>query len=214
MIGAHGRACGMNDSPLPVVTQPSPMGEVTVIGAHGRACGMNDSPLPWSRDPPRGATSPTGWPMREGWNREDAKVWGWFRGRHRRLHRGAPTLGTRATGIGVRALRGSRARRARASVRTPAARLARLQGHKARMRLPARPRRRGYPGGRIKCVDRLLPIHKAQLLTYLRLTRLQTGLLVNFHETVLKNGLRRLVSLASSRLPVNLPNPHDHSRDL
>jgi GxxExxY protein len=44
----------------------------------------------------------------------------------------------------------------------------------------------------IKCVDRLLPIHQAQLLTYLRLTTLQTGLLVNFRQTVLKNGLRRL----------------------
>jgi GxxExxY protein len=64
----------------------------------------------------------------------------------------------------------------------------------------------------IKCVDGLLPIHKAQLLTYLRLTKLQTGLLVNFRETVLKNGLRRLIlspDFASSRLPVNLPAPPD-----
>jgi GxxExxY protein len=45
----------------------------------------------------------------------------------------------------------------------------------------------------IKCVDQLLPIHKAQLLTYLRLTKLGTGLLVNFRETVLKHGLRRLI---------------------
>ena len=44
----------------------------------------------------------------------------------------------------------------------------------------------------IKCVDRLLPIHHAQLLTYLRLTELPTGLLVNFREAVLKDGLRRL----------------------
>jgi GxxExxY protein len=44
----------------------------------------------------------------------------------------------------------------------------------------------------IKCVDRLLPIHSAQLLTYLRLTKLQTGLLINFREAALKNGLRRL----------------------
>jgi GxxExxY protein len=63
----------------------------------------------------------------------------------------------------------------------------------------------------IKCVDQLLPIHRAQLLTYLRLTGLPTGLLVNFHETVLKNGLRRLTispAFPSSRLPVNsLPGP-------
>jgi GxxExxY protein len=37
----------------------------------------------------------------------------------------------------------------------------------------------------IKCVDRLRPIHKAQLLTHLRFTKLQTGLLVNFRGTVL-----------------------------
>jgi GxxExxY protein len=59
----------------------------------------------------------------------------------------------------------------------------------------------------IKCVDRLLPIHAAQLLTYLRLTRLQTGLLVNFRETVLKSGLKRMIlspGFVSSRLRVNL----------
>jgi GxxExxY protein len=68
----------------------------------------------------------------------------------------------------------------------------------------------------IKCVDRLLPIHQAQLLTYLRLTTLQTGLLVNFRETVLKNGLRRLTitpNFPSSRLPVNLSKPRDGSQD-
>ena len=58
----------------------------------------------------------------------------------------------------------------------------------------------------VKCVDRLLPIHEAQLLTYLRLTGLQTGLLVNFRASVLKHGLRRMTLSAdfpSSRLPVN-----------
>ncbi len=44
----------------------------------------------------------------------------------------------------------------------------------------------------IKCVDRLLPIHEAQLLTYMRLRGVGTGLLINFRETMIKNGLRRL----------------------
>ncbi len=44
----------------------------------------------------------------------------------------------------------------------------------------------------IKCVDRLLPIHQAQVITYLRLTGLPVGLLINFRETALKNGVRRL----------------------
>ena len=58
----------------------------------------------------------------------------------------------------------------------------------------------------IKCVDRLLRIHEAQRLTYLRLTGLKTGLLVNFHESVLKDGLRRLTlrpTFPSSHLPVD-----------
>jgi hypothetical protein len=38
----------------------------------------------------------------------------------------------------------------------------------------------------------LAPIHEAQLITYLRLTGCPTGLLINFNEVLLKNGLRRL----------------------
>jgi GxxExxY protein len=45
----------------------------------------------------------------------------------------------------------------------------------------------------IKSVERLIPIHEAQLITYLRLTGLQVGLLLNFNSDVLKNGIRRLV---------------------
>ena len=44
----------------------------------------------------------------------------------------------------------------------------------------------------VKAVERLAPIHEAQLLTYLRLGRYQTGLLINFHAETLKRGLRRL----------------------
>jgi len=45
----------------------------------------------------------------------------------------------------------------------------------------------------LKAVEKLLPIHEAQLLTYLRLTRTHTGLLVNFNVRLLKNGLKRMV---------------------
>jgi GxxExxY protein len=44
----------------------------------------------------------------------------------------------------------------------------------------------------LKCVDDLLPIHQAQLLSYLRLSRIKTGLLINFHVPVLKRGIKRL----------------------
>ena len=45
----------------------------------------------------------------------------------------------------------------------------------------------------VKSVEKLLPVHEAQLLTYLKLTGKRTGLLLNFHSAVLKDGLRRLV---------------------
>jgi GxxExxY protein len=45
----------------------------------------------------------------------------------------------------------------------------------------------------IKAVEKLLPIHEAQILTYLRLSRVRTGLLINFNSVVLKDGLRRFV---------------------
>ena len=43
----------------------------------------------------------------------------------------------------------------------------------------------------IKSVERLLPVHSAQLLTYLKLTPYHLGLLVNFNEPALKYGIRR-----------------------
>jgi GxxExxY protein len=45
----------------------------------------------------------------------------------------------------------------------------------------------------LKTVERLLPIHEAQLLSYLKSTGLRVGLLVNFHHEVLSKGIRRLV---------------------
>ena len=45
----------------------------------------------------------------------------------------------------------------------------------------------------LKTVDRLLPIHDAQMLTYLRLSKIRTGLLLNFNAVLLKDGVRRLV---------------------
>ena len=45
----------------------------------------------------------------------------------------------------------------------------------------------------VKAVERLLPIHDAQILSYLRLGGYKTGLLLNFHTTVLKDGIRRFV---------------------
>ena len=45
----------------------------------------------------------------------------------------------------------------------------------------------------IKCVETVLPIHQAQILTYMRLARVPIGLLMNFNVTKLQNGIRRFV---------------------
>jgi GxxExxY protein len=45
----------------------------------------------------------------------------------------------------------------------------------------------------VKSVERCVPIHEAQLLTYLKLSGLRVGLLLNFNVRVLKEGLKRLV---------------------
>jgi GxxExxY protein len=44
----------------------------------------------------------------------------------------------------------------------------------------------------LKACERLEPIHEAQLLTYLKLTGIKLGLLINFNVPVLKEGIRRL----------------------
>jgi GxxExxY protein len=48
----------------------------------------------------------------------------------------------------------------------------------------------------IKCVDVISPIHKAQVLTYLRLSAIPVGLLINFHVAKLMDGVRRLINPA------------------
>jgi GxxExxY protein len=45
----------------------------------------------------------------------------------------------------------------------------------------------------LKAVDKPLPVHEAQLLTYLRLSKTRVGLLLNFNVPVLKDGLKRMV---------------------
>lgn len=45
----------------------------------------------------------------------------------------------------------------------------------------------------VKAVERLLPIHEAQILTYLRMSGRKIGLLMNFNAATLKEGLRRFV---------------------
>ena len=45
----------------------------------------------------------------------------------------------------------------------------------------------------VKAVDRVAPVHHAQVMSYLRASGMRAGLLVNFNEATLKDGLRRIV---------------------
>ena len=53
----------------------------------------------------------------------------------------------------------------------------------------------------LKTIEKILPVHEAQLLTYLRLSGLERGLLFNFNSVPLKSGIRRLNK--SNPLPVS-----------
>jgi GxxExxY protein len=46
----------------------------------------------------------------------------------------------------------------------------------------------------LKCVEKILPVHEAQMLTYLKLSKIKVGLIINFYTAVLKNGIKRIVS--------------------
>ena len=46
----------------------------------------------------------------------------------------------------------------------------------------------------LKCMDTLLPIHKAQLLTYLRLSNKPIGLLLNFKVVHMRDGIQRILN--------------------
>jgi GxxExxY protein len=46
----------------------------------------------------------------------------------------------------------------------------------------------------IKAIERVLPVHEAQLLSYLRLTNLKLGLLINFNVRLLRDGIRRIAN--------------------
>jgi len=46
----------------------------------------------------------------------------------------------------------------------------------------------------LKTVSKLLPMHEAQLLTYLKLSRYRLGLLLNFHVPLMREGIKRMVN--------------------
>ena len=61
----------------------------------------------------------------------------------------------------------------------------------------------------LKTVERLMPIHEAQMITYLRLSGIPIGLLLNFNSVVLKHGIRRLM-VSDRTEPRNLTASPSH----
>ncbi len=51
----------------------------------------------------------------------------------------------------------------------------------------------------LKVVDKIIPIHKAQLLSYMKLLDIPVGLLINFHQMTLKDGVFRLMLPGANR---------------
>jgi len=52
----------------------------------------------------------------------------------------------------------------------------------------------------LKCVQMVLPIHKAQLLSYMKLLDIPLGLIINFHEMKLTDGLVRMILPGANRV--------------
>ncbi len=50
----------------------------------------------------------------------------------------------------------------------------------------------------LKAVDQLLPVHTAQVITYLRLKKFPLGLLINFNEVLIKHGIHRVLNVPRS----------------
>jgi GxxExxY protein len=66
----------------------------------------------------------------------------------------------------------------------------------------------------VKAVETTLPVHRAQLLSYLRLTNKQLGLLVNFNVPVLVDGVKRIMNgFPSASLAATRPT-REEERDL
>ena len=50
----------------------------------------------------------------------------------------------------------------------------------------------------LKAIDELLPVHKAQVITYLRVKKISLGLLINFNEVLIKHGIHRILNVPRS----------------
>lgn len=51
----------------------------------------------------------------------------------------------------------------------------------------------------LKAVEKIIPVHKAQVITYLKILKLQLGLLINFNEVLIKDGIQRILNIPKGR---------------
>jgi GxxExxY protein len=58
----------------------------------------------------------------------------------------------------------------------------------------------------VKAIEKVLPVHRAQLLTYIRLSRARQGLLFNFNEPRLKDGIHSVILGGSVSSPSTIPS--------
>ena len=65
----------------------------------------------------------------------------------------------------------------------------------------------------LKAIEKLQPIHDAQLLSYLKLAELQIGLLINFHVLHLRDGIKRLVNKYKESSPLRPSAPSAVRKD-
>ena len=51
----------------------------------------------------------------------------------------------------------------------------------------------------LKAVEQVIPVHKAQVITYLKIMKLPLGLLINFNEVLIRNGIQRVLNVPRGR---------------
>jgi GxxExxY protein len=66
----------------------------------------------------------------------------------------------------------------------------------------------------VKCVEAIHPVHQAQLLSYLRLSGVGVGLLINFYVAHLRDGIKRMVDGYAWQKPPTTGDKEDHSGTL
>src|SRR5262249_37393854 len=66
----------------------------------------------------------------------------------------------------------------------------------------------------LKCVQEILPIHRAQLLSYTKLLEIPLGLIINFHEMKLVDGVVRMIFARSQQARMNFTEANEDNKEI